>query len=78
MIELFKPDIKGAFRSISLKLITTEEILANCFAVPKQFVVPKQLAPTRDILPFWAILPFFKIRLIFVLVDFVKSTIPIL
>lgn len=65
--------MKGAFRSISLKVITTEEILAKCFAV-----VPKQLAPTMDTLPLWAVLPLFKIKLIFVLVDFVKSTILVL
>uniref|UniRef100_A0A8C3VC11 C2H2-type domain-containing protein n=1 Tax=Catharus ustulatus TaxID=91951 RepID=A0A8C3VC11_CATUS len=70
--------LKGFFRSISLKVIATEKILAKCFAVPKQFVFPKQLAPAMDTLPLWAVLPLFSIRLIFVLVDFVKSTILVL
>lgn len=70
--------MKGAFRSISLKVITAEEILAKCFGVPKQFVIPRQLGPAVDTRPLWAVLPVFKIKFIFVLVDFVKSIILVL
>lgn len=45
---------------MSLKVITTEEVLAKCFAFPKQFVVPKQLAPTMDTLPLWAVSHFLR------------------